>query len=359
MKYNFREITPDEFAEFTRSCPAKNYMQSRPMYDRYQAIGRESYLLGLFNDDKLVVAGLASKIYERLGHKIFTFSRGPLADYANTEAFYHFLDETKKFLKNQRGSVLQISPTLLAEDAPQGFNDALKTHGFKYLGEYEQVKWVYAINFAHHPVLPHKSQPKQRSAPLEPPLSETETQLLMSTLHTNHRRMIRAATKRYGLHLRELPVSEYQILHDLINESGKFQGFVSREVDFFRQVKKALGQDATAIVAETPEGQPIAAAFFLLYGDEVIYLAGGFSRLHKKLGGPHLVQWAMIQFAYGNGYRQYNFWGTNPDPNNGVHQFKQGFNGELEEFVGTYAAPLDPIGRAYVTKLKHQEQRDL
>lgn len=360
MKYVFREITPDEFEQFTAACPAKNYMQSRLMYDRYQAIGRESYLLGLCDGSTLVVAGLASKIYERLGRKVFAFSRGPLADYAShAEAFYAFLDEAKRFLKAKSGMVLQISPSLLTPNAPNDFNAQLKSRGFKPLGEYEQVKWTYAIDFQNHPTLPRKSPLQPKSAPLDPPLSSEETQALISSFRRDHRATIRHATKRYGLTLRELPVTEYQILLDLIRESGKVHGFVPRDLDFFRQIKEAFGDEATAIVAEDPDGRPIAAAFFLLYGDEVIYLSSGFSREHKKLGGPHLIQWAMIQFAYGNGYRQYNFWGTNPDPENGVHQFKQGFHGALQEFVGTYAAPLTPVGRAYVAKLKYQEQRDL
>lgn len=360
MKYVFREITTAEFADFAATCPTKNYMQSVPMYERYQQIGRESYLLGLFADDELKVAGLASVIYERFHHKIFTFSRGPLADFAHdSREFYRFLDECKTFLKSRRGSILQISPSLLTPYAPTHFRDTLQSHGFKYLGEYEQCKWVYAIDFEHHPALPRKAPAAVKSKVLSPPLSSEESQALIKTFRRDHRYTIRYATERYGLKLRELTPSEYQILWDLVAESGKVHGFVPREVDFFKQVKTAFQDDAAAIVAEMPDGTPIAAAFFLLYGDEVIYLSSGFTREHKKLGAPHLIQWAMIQFAYANGYRQYNFWGTNPDPKNGVHKFKQGFHGELQEFVGTFAAPLDLFGKLYLTKIKPAERRDL
>ncbi|MBQ9017497.1 peptidoglycan bridge formation glycyltransferase FemA/FemB family protein [Candidatus Saccharibacteria bacterium] len=360
MKKTFREITPDEFAKFTNHCSAKNYMQSVPMYRRYQTISREAYLLGAFEGDTLVVAGLASKIYERFGRKVFTFSRGPLADYVDHEAtFFYFLDQAKIFLKSHAGMVLQISPSLISPDAPSDFASKLKGHGFKNLGEYEQVKWTYAINFARHDSLPPKNIATKRSAVLNPPLSAEETQALISSFRRDHRYTIRYATERYGLKLRELPVSEYQVLLDLIKESGKVHGFVPRDLDFFRQIKEAFGDDAVAVVAENPDGVPVAAAFFLLYGDEVIYLSSGFRRDYKKLGGPHLIQWAMIRFAYANGYRQYNFWGTNPDPDNGVHKFKQGFHGELEDFIGTFAAPLTLTGQLYVAKLKYQEQRDL
>ena len=67
----------------------------------------------------------------------------------------------------------------------------------------------------------------------------------------------------------------------------------------------------------------------------------------------------MIRYAYANGYKKYNFWGTNPDPNNGVFKFKQGFHGEVEDFVGTFAAPLNLIGKLYLKKLHKKEHRNL
>lgn len=360
MKKVFREISLDEFSKFTKSCPTKSYMQSSPMYQRYQKIHRESYLLGLFCDNKLVVAGLASNIYERYGKKIFTFSRGPITEYNKYQPeLNYFLNESKNFLKNKHGIVLQISPTLLVKDAPNNFKKELKTCGFKYLGEYEQVKWTYAIDFSKINNLP-KIQPAKKKPPvLSPNINPEDEQVLLRSFRRDHRYTIRYATERYGVTLRELPVAEYDILLKLINESGRLHGFVPRDQKFFEQMSAAFGSEVTAIVAELPDKTPVAAAFFILYGDEVIYLSSGLSREHKKVGGPHLIQWAMIKYAYANGYQKYNFWGTSPDPNNGVYAFKQGFHGEIEEFVGTFATALNAIGSIYLKKIHPAEQRDL
>lgn len=360
MKKSFREISFDEFSKFTETCPTKSYMQSPEMFNRYQKTGRECYLLGAFFGDELVVAGLASNIYERYGYKIFTFSRGPLADFSkHAKEFYYFLNESKQFLKSRRGIVLQISPSLLAPDAPKHFKEELKNHGFKYLGEYEQVKWTYAIDFSKVENLPPVKPAKQKSAVLSPDLAPESEQILMRSFRRDHRYTIKYATERYGVKLRELPPSEYDILLKLLEESGREHGFVPRDQKFFEQMKAAFGPEVTAVVAELPDQTPIAAAFFILYGDEVIYLSSGLSREHKKFGGPHLIQSAMIKFAYANGYKKYNFWGTNPDPENGVFKFKQGFHGEVEEFVGTFAAPLSPLGHIYLKKLRAADHRDL
>lgn len=359
MEKQFRIITESEFETFTKLCPCKNYMQSLDMYKRYQAIGRESYLVGLVKKNEVLVAGIASVIYERFGHKIFSFSRGPIADYAKVDNFTLFLDECKKFLKTKRGIALQISPNLLVPVAPKDFDIILKKHGFKSLGEYEQVKWTYALDFAKISNLPRVSAIEHRTPVLEPSLPEESEHTLLRSFRRDHRYTIKYATERYNLKLRELDINEYPILLKLMAESGKVHGFVPRDQKFFEQLKQHFGSDVTAVVAELPDGTPIAAAFFILYGNEVIYLSSGFSREHKKLGGPHLIQWAMIKYAYANGYQKYNFWGTNPDPENGVFKFKQGFHGEIEEFVGTYIAPLSTIGKAYINKLHYAKQRDL
>ena len=77
------------------------------------------------------------------------------------------------------------------------------------------------------------------------------------------------------------------------------------------------------------------------------------------MGAPHLVQWTMIKYAYANGYKQYNFWGTNPDPEDGVFQFKEGFHGEVREFTDAFIAGLSPIGTIYTKKLRYAKHRSL
>ncbi|MBQ2695159.1 peptidoglycan bridge formation glycyltransferase FemA/FemB family protein [Candidatus Saccharibacteria bacterium] len=360
MKTEFREITLKEFTDFTKKCHTKNYMQSPAMEKRYQQIGRESYLLGLFDQNNLIVAGLVSCIYNNRGLKIFSFSRGPLMDFSqNPTFFYNFLKSCATFLKAKKGSILQISPTLLAPYAPADFKAQLRDIGYKYLGEYEQVKWVYAIDFDKIDNLPAKTPTAKRSKVLAPVLTPEEEQTLLRSFRRDHRHTIKYATERYHIKLRELQPSEYDILLKLLKESGKVHGFVPRDQKFFEQMANAFGDEVATIVAELPDGTPIASAFFLLYGNEVIYLSSGLSREHKKLGGPHLIQWAMIKYAYANGYHKYNFWGTNPDPENGVYKFKQGFHGEVEEFVGTFATSLDIMGKLYLAKIKTKEQRDL
>ena len=361
MSSVFREITEAEFKSFTQESPTKNFMQTPEMYHRYKDNKRECYLLGLFENDSLIVAALVNAFYQKLGQKLFTMSRGPIMDFSlGTEKLVKFLEGAKQFLKEKSGATLQISPSLLVPDAPMDFKNTLKKAGFKYLGEFEQVKWIYTINFEDIENLPVIKPSKKRSyKPLETKLDPEAENTIFRTLHKNHRYTVKYATSRFDLKLRELDIDEYDILYDLVKEAGEVHGFVPRNVDYFKEMKREFGDKVTAIVATLPDGTPIATGFFILYGDEVIYLSSGLRREYKKLGGPHFIQWLMIRYAYQNGFKKYNFWGTHPDPNDGVFKFKQGFNGKSEEFVGTFIAPLSLLGRAYMAKLKPAEMRDL
>ena len=358
MKKVFREITKEEFKTFLKSCPSKNYMQSVEMYERYQENNLESYLLGVVEGEKVLSAGLVSVAYQKSKNKIYSFSRGPLVDFKNnSKDFFLLLEKSRDFIKDKHGSLLEASPNLLVSEVSNDFKTKMKKIDYKYIGEHLQVKWTYSIDFSKIENLPTVKPRNEKSFNLEPELDEKVEQTLLQSFRRDHRVKIRQATTRHNLKVRELKPSEYDTLTKLLEESGKFQGFNPREQQFFEQMNKAFNGKAVAIIAELPDKTPVAVGFFIVYGDEVIYLSSGMNREHKQLGGQHLIQWAMIRYAYANGFKKYNFWGTNPDPNNGVFQFKQGFHGEIEESVGSYIAPLNLVGKLYLKKLRVVEHR--
>lgn len=360
MKKVFRELTKDEFEEFTKSCPSKRYMQSVEMYERYQKNGYESYLLGVLENKKIVSAGLVFCVYKSRGGKVFSFPRGPLVDYKkDLDSFYFLLTESKKFLKAKGGMLLQTSPNFLANESPKNFNSEMKKLHFKYLGEYERVKWIYTISFNKIKDLPEIEPKEEKTVNINPSLDKKLEQTLIQSFRRDHRVKIRQAVSRHNLSVRELKPEEYDILSKLLEESGKFQGYRPRDQKFFKELNKAFHGKATAIIAELPDKTPVAVGFFVIHGDEVIYLFSGINRDYKQLGGQHLIQWTMIRYAYANGYKKYNFWGTHPEPDNGVFNFKQGFHGEIEEFVGTFATPLNLLGKLYIKKLRYSKYRDI
>ena len=282
------------------------------------------------------------------GQKLFSAPGGYLGDY-KPEVLTTFTEGAKAFLKAKGGMTFAISPNIVAEErdidakvVPGGENNLeikkrLVRLGYKYLGEYAQAKWIY--------VLPTKG---------------VKADDIYKDFRKGHKLSIRYAKPRYKVKIRELSAAELSILEELVTEAGDFHGFKAPSLSYFQEMREAFGSKVKFMVAEMPDPEtgkviPVAGAMFVLYGPEIVYLFSGSRRAYKKYGGPHLMQWEMIQKAINDGYTQYNFYGVRPEEGNGVYAFKRGFKGKVVELLGTFMLPLSPLGKIYVMSRKAQK----
>ena len=358
----FVQLTVEEMAGVSFSCD--NFLQSVEMYRRYQGIGRESYLVGVKRNDGIIAAGLILARPWRFGKKIFRVAGGWLMDYDSNECgeILNFLTErVKGFCRKKGGMMLEIAPNL--EMQPRdgennvleggnhlGVKRILEELGYRYLGEYAQVKWQFVLDLD----------------------KKTEDEILMS-LRSGHRRWIRRA-EREGVRVRELEINEIEVLKRIIAQTGERQGFRDPDIEYYQSMKEYFGAKVEFVVAEMPEKTlpsdgdliktkdgyvALAAAMFVKDAHEMIYLYGGSVRILQKYGGAHLIQWWMLQEALKLGYIRYNFYGTHPIEGNGVYNFKLGFRGRVEELLGTFVLPIGLIGGLYVKRLKEQEYGEI
>ncbi len=328
--------------------PGMSFLQSAEMWQRYRDMGRECYFVGVKEKDEILAAGLMSARAWRLGKKVFRVPGGWILDYSREDygEILEFLTETAKdFCEERDGIALEIAPNLQLQprDAhnnilPGGNYLAVKQTlvdlGYKYLGEYEQVKWTFVLD-----------------------LEGKTAEQLFKEFRTDHRQRIRRA-EREKVQVRELGADELKILKEIAAEAGERHGFRDPDLDYYRSMKKAFGDKVKFVVAELPqEGgvKPLAAAMFMNYGGEMIYLYSGSVRELQKYGGAHLIQWKMIQEALEKGCKKYNFYGVRPVEGNGVYNFKLGFRGRVEELLGTFILPIGILGKLYVMRLKTRE----
>lgn len=344
----FVELTEKEFSEFAEGARGANFLQSIYMLRRYQKIGREAYLLGVKRRKKLIVAALVSEAGKIKGQKIFNIPGGYLGDYGE-EALRTFTEGAKEFLRGKKAAVLMMSPNIVSEErdidaeivpggeSNLGVKKALRHLGYRYLGEYAQAKWIY--------VLPTKG---------------ADEDTVYKDFRKGHKLSIRYAEPRYKVKIRELSVEELPILEELVDEASDFHGFKAPTLKYFKEMKEAFSEKVRFMVAEMPDPEtgkivPVAGAMFVLYGPEIVYLFSGSRRAYKKYGGPHLMQWQMIQEAIAKGYERYNFYGVRPEAGNGVYAFKRGFKGKVVELLGTFMLPISSLGKVYTMSRKVQK----
>ena len=94
---------------------------------------------------------------------------------------------------------------------------------------------------------------------------------------------------------------------------------------------------------------PAACSLFVEHPNEVVYLFSGSLEEYKPFYASALIQHeAMLRLCVERGIARYNFYGIDgvfDDPNSegrGVLEFKQGFNGYVEELPGEFMRVLRP-----------------
>ncbi len=362
----YMEFTELTLSEFRRVKFASNsFLQAPEMYQRYQDLGRESYLVGLKDaQGEILAAGLILGRPWHFGRKCFRVAGGWLMDYNapnHPEILKAITKGAREFCRQKKAIVLTVMPKIVREVTDQQDTVPAEDHqhteiqsefeqlGYKYLGEFEQLKWHYQLY-----------------------LKGREPEELFASLREGHRRQIRKAEK-VGIRLRELSGEDAQLFKSIVAETGERQKFQDPPAEYYSSMKRRFGNHVRLMIAEIPAIQlpesdraevidgyvPTTAAMFLYDEHELAYLYGGSLRQYQKYGGAHLLQWTMLQEAMKKGYESYNFYGVKPFPDNGVFKFKRGFRGHVEELVGTFALPIGLFGRIYVSRLKPLKFREV
>ncbi len=129
--------------------------------------------------------------------------------------------------------------------------------------------------------------------------------------------------------------------------TGERDGFLVRNEDYSRRLLSALGAHARLYMA-TLEGEPIAGAIAIQYGDKTWYLYGASSNEHRNAMPNYLLQWEIIRWAIAGGCSLYDFRGVSGDidpgsPLYGLYRFKKGFCGDFTAFCGTLIRVYRPM----------------
>ena len=379
-------LTEEEFKKFTDNAVGQSFFQTLNMYHRYQNNGWEAYLLGVKEKDNVIGAALTVSSYSKFNYKIFNIYKGYLIDYSNRKLIKFFTENIKSFLKTKKGIILYIDPNIISVSRDNEFNvtddvnnlavkDYLISLGYKYIGEYEQVKWTYVLD-----------------------LENKTSEEIFKNFKSNHRNLINRAINKYNVEIRKIDYEHLSDFRTITSYSANKQGFKDKSLKYYQDMYKYFNNDVVYLgayinpsiilsnlnkelsllkeklnktnnsnrkhsyeidinnlekeikgIEDLPkEDILIAASMFMLYGSEIVYLFSGSIDEYQKFGGSYLMQWHIINYALEHGYKRYNFYGIKNDKNDGVYKFKHGFNGHVEELLGTFALPLNSFGKIYL-----------
>ncbi len=132
-------------------------------------------------------------------------------------------------------------------------------------------------------------------------------------------------------------------------ETTKRQRFYAHDRQYHRQMWEVLRPSGIAhLLTATWEGQILVAWIVFIFNGRLYYPYGASANEHRDLMASNLLMWEAMRFGKNQGCKMFDLWGAlgpNPDPKDpwyGFHRFKEGYGGELVEFVGSYDLVVNP-----------------
>lgn len=288
----------------------------------------------------VIVDSIAVTVLEKntppLG-KLWYLPKGP--GVTSTKQLFDLLKSLKPL--GRKAGVFAIR---IESELDRSMSGALERHGMKKAA----------------PIIPN---PSTITLDISPSLDD----ILMS-LPQKGRHAIRRAG-RDGVTVEKVPVTEENAkrMYTLLAETAEGQ-FGIRSYNYYKTFwqtfeAQGLGQLFFAYF----EGQVVAGAYAMVFGEKSTYKDGASIRNRTTYGASHLLQWTVIEWAKSKGARIHDFCGSPPSneisnadhPHYGVGLFKLSFSKNVIDFIGCYDYVLSPVRYNAWTKLGERVHRHL
>ena len=332
MKLSFKEVGLDEWDKFERAFSGSHVFQGVERITKRSKMGYDSLIVGVYDGKSLIAGGVM------LGRKSeFWMAYGPLIDWGNHELVKFFLNETDK-LAAKKGIVrLEIFPNLLlstrtnkGQIIESRDRDELVSLfgscGFAYEGQtvnYEMKAGRWAFTKDLSGIADQQELRSTYRKTLRARLRQTEGQVEVETLDRDH----------------------LDTLIGLIDESDSHNNVKNRELEYYRKMYDGFGSNVKFMVAlKSDDKTPIAGAIFIYHGTEVASYLSGMDRRYRNLNGRAWLQDYVMGEAIKNDINRVNFfWVEGKFDNNHLLEFKSGFGGVVEEYIGGFDKIYRPV----------------
>lgn len=145
-----------------------------------------------------------------------------------------------------------------------------------------------------------------------------------------------------------------QLMWETMKDAGLAKLFVARYVPNVIPSDPELAEGEPRDLAKRSEtGEILATWIIFLFNNIGYYPYGASSDKYRELMASNLLAWKALQLAKRAGCKKFDFWGSlgpspaggpdTKDPWYGFHRFKEGYGGELVEFVGTWDMVINPL----------------
>lgn len=173
-------------------------------------------------------------------------------------------------------------------------------------------------------------------------LRKTESQLLEG-MHSKARYNIRIATK-HGVLVKENNTEEglENFIKLLFEGTAKRQKIYTHDHNYHRNMWKILNSAGIVNLFEAVyENQVLSAWIVMKWNESIYYAYGANSLLHKEVMASTLLLWEVVKWGAVNRFGWFDLWGA--EEGKGFSRFKEQFNPELKENIGTFDISVDTV----------------
>lgn len=389
------QITENEFEEFEKNCPYKNFYQTVEygmLMDRHNF---DDYYLALKDNSNMIVAAtliLVNKVF--IGYKWGYCPRGFLIDFNNTELLKNFTDCLKVYLKKRNFMFVKLDPIVIYKsrnkkgeiipgiDNQPIFNNLISL-GYEHTGfnlNFENMKprWNAVITtdendnlfFKYNKEIRNKIRKAEKRG-IEiikgKPENIKEFYSLVDKRHTrklnyyldmyeimskkdmveiyfaniNTASYVRGSKELYEKEEKRNNTINEELEENVNNANTSYIIKRKMESDTLLNIYKQNIINATNLYKEYPSGIIAGATIIIKYNKEIFFLIDGFKDEYKSYCPNHYLKFQIIEKFRHEGYNRFHLNGISGDFNKtnplyGLTRFKLGFNANIEEYLGEF-----------------------
>lgn len=380
-------ISKEEFTSFANTVSHRSFIQTVEMADLLEKRGNTVQFIAWKQNDQVQVAAILYSL-PMTGGLHMEINSGPL--YQEETLLEPFYAALKDYAKKNGAIELVIKPydtyqTLDSDGNPISeeqihFLDTLKNLGYQHDGFQTgypggEPVWHYLKT-----------------------IKGDDSKSLLKSFNKNCSRNITTALN-YDISIRNITREEIPQFKQIIEETGKRQGFEDKSLSYYYDLYDSFGPNAEFVVAEInstaalahldqkisllnpsakqyeqqlqklekqknivretlagkeSETVPLACALIIYTPSEVTYLFGGSYTKYQKFSAAFLIQYHAMKRALQKGITLYNFLGIQGifDGSDGVLRFKQNFNGYIVRKMGTFRYYPHPLKYKMISLIK-------
>lgn len=136
--------------------------------------------------------------------------------------------------------------------------------------------------------------------------------------------------KELKLKSNDLKINETKFKNMIKELNIKIDGF-NKKIERAEEIKKEHNSNIIKL----------GAIMILIHNKEILSLYGGAYSNYRDFMSFYTINYDLIKYAKENGYEKYNFYGISEfknkeDPMYGLYDFKRGFGGNVEEYIGEF-----------------------